>query len=264
MKTSTLEMQLQYLANGLIRVERENRMLQKEPERLTTAPLPVWNEELLRIIFALSDKESKRIGQDLHDSVLQEQIMNVRLLDTVMMEIEPDSPLQEKLRTLRDGLLDVVYQIRHTCNELRPPMLKEFGLAASLKNLVNTAQLRNDFRVEFTARCHSDWADEVSIAIYRIVQEMLSNATKHSEAAVVKLYLEETNEGVIFLKYEDDGVGCELSRLKHSFQCMGLNGMRGRVHSLGGTIRINSKPGQGMRIWISIPVTADSGRIKNT
>jgi len=225
--------------------------LTKELEQTTAQQVaPTW---LLRLLFNLSENERKRLSQDLHDAALQEQIIWYRKVDALASQYAMPGELRAQLEQIAQGLLDVIYQIRLTCNELRPPMLKEEGLISSLEELCDTTQLRTNYRIVFDSARYSHQLDDDSlISLYRIVQELLANATKHSGASEVRISLS-SYPGRIQLEYEDNGVGMDLSEMGDSFKSMGIYGMKERVRSMNGTIQFHSSPNRGLSIYISVP-----------
>lgn len=231
-----------FLIEGLIDdLEREMQREQK------TSP---W---LLRLLFNLSENERRKLGSDLHDSALQEQLLWYRRLESVILDEKLPQPLQEELRAIKEGLLDVIHEIRETCNELRPPLLKELGIVGSLEHLFESTQLRTNFIVEFESTpITQPLNDEMILAIYRIVQELLRNASKHSKASKVWIELLETDR--IRFHYKDNGIGMQLDQWKNSFKHMGLSGVRERVISLEGEVTFHSVPGEGFEAWITLPL----------
>lgn len=213
---------------------------------------PVW---LLRFMFQLSENERKNLAQDLHDAALQEQIIWYRRLDQLISERNlPEGSLQE-LESIRQGLLDVIYQIRITCNELRPPLLKEVGLERSLEALFEFTQLRSDYAIRFHCIDVShDLDDDLMIGLYRIVQEMLANASKHSNATqvIIKLY---SDLDMMHLNYEDNGIGMNVMEEISIFGSMGVYGIKERVRSMDGKIEFISSPDHGLSIFISVPIS---------
>jgi two-component system sensor histidine kinase ComP len=217
---------------------------------------PAW---LLRLLFNLSESERKRLSQDLHDAALQEQIIWYRKLDVLSTDHTFPQSVREQLQPISQGLLDVVYQIRMTCNELRPPMLKEEGIVSSLEALFEFTQLRTNFYVDFdSCAFHHSLTDDLLIGIYRIVQELLANAGKHSNATRVHITLS-SNPDKIQLAYTDNGIGMDVWRLEDSFHSMGVYGMKERVRSMEGEISFHSEPNSGLVVFISIPALALQG-----
>ncbi|TFE25810.1 PAS domain S-box protein [Cohnella luojiensis] len=227
--------------------------LTKELEEITThQATPSW---LLRLLFKLSEHERKRLSQDLHDAALQEQIIWYRKLDQLISNQSLPAKLQEQLEQITQGLLDVVYQIRITCNELRPPMLKEEGIVSSLEALFEFTQLRSNYSIEFSAfDIPLTLTDDQITGLYRIVQELLANASKHSNATRVHIFLT-SGPDWIQLNYEDNGIGMDISKVENTFVSMGVYGMKERVRSMNGTIEFRSSPDKGLAICICIPAS---------
>lgn len=214
---------------------------------------PVW---LLRLMFQLSENERKNLAQDLHDAALQEQIIWYRRLDQLIADTDTDmsDESREELERIKQGLLDVIYQIRITCNELRPPLLTEVGLKGSLEALFEFTQLRSDYAITFecldTGKVLSD---DLLIGLYRIVQEMLANASRHSNATQVNIKLFCDIER-IYLEYEDNGIGMKMIETIPKFGSMGIYGIKERVRSMDGEIEFVSPPDNGLCIYISMPL----------
>jgi two-component system sensor histidine kinase ComP len=209
-----------------------------------------------RLLFNLTEKERRLLASELHDSALQEQLLWYRRLESLCNTSGIPLVVQNELNDIREGLLDVIYQIRETCNELRPPFLKEMGLVEAVEILFEYKRLRTDYMIHFDAAGFVDVLDdEQSLALYRIVQELLMNAAKHSKAMTVSIRLTSEGDGIRLI-YRDNGVGMNVSELKASFQNMGLSGIKERVYSLGGSIEFFSKPKQGFEVSIWHPVDA--------
>lgn len=212
---------------------------------------PPW---LLRLLFKLSENERKLLSQDLHDSALQEQIIWYRKLEDIRLHSSMPGEFGEQLGRISQGLLDVIYQIRITCNELRPPMLKEEGLVSSLQALFDFTQLRSNYCIKFDhAAIEHTLNDDQLIGLYRIVQELLANASKHSGATEVHISLSGCS-CCIQLHYEDNGIGMELKATEDSFNSMGIYGMKERVRSLNGSIEFRSPDQCGLTVFLSIPL----------
>ncbi|MGY4691435.1 sensor histidine kinase [Salibacterium sp. K-3] len=212
--------------------------------------MPPW---MLRLLFRLSEKERARLSYDLHDSALQEQLIWYRKVEELLAQEQLTDSLKKQLSELQQGLLGVVEQVRETCTLLRPPFLKETGIAEALSHLVEHYQARESFDIQFTS-CdfNSILGDEQALALYRIVQELLNNAAKHSKARRVDI--EVRNEGDQFIMtYRDDGVGLSSKGEAQSTKKMGMAGIRQRVNSIHGTIEILSPEGSGLEVVILFP-----------
>lgn len=213
---------------------------------------PPW---VLRLLFRLSEQERRKLASDLHDSALQDQLLWYRKLEMIVSdEAELPENTRSQLNEISEGLLDVIHQIRETCNELRPPFLQEMGAIQAIENLCAHAQLNANFTITFDHQdFRVDLGDEHVLAIYRITQELLRNGMKHSKATHVHLQLY-YEEQTIRYSYKDNGVGIEMDRLQLSFDHMGLAGIRERVSGLEGETILRTAPGKGLEIDILLPL----------
>jgi two-component system sensor histidine kinase UhpB len=148
---------------------------------------------------------------------------------------------------------------RGMMRRLRPSLLDELGLSASLEDLVQ--DWRNShpgLAIELACEPGVDErAGNARIHLFRIVQEGLTNVVKHADArrVLIRLRLEATGEGSgIVLRFEDDGRGFDAAGPGQPPRGFGLAGMRERVASLGGRFRLNARPGRGVAIEIRIPI----------
>ncbi|PFP30823.1 hypothetical protein COJ96_02340 [Bacillus sp. AFS073361] len=226
--------------------------LTKELEQLAhVKQAPTW---LLRLLFQISERERIRLAIDLHDSALQEQIIWYRKMEPYCVEASIPAGIREELEQIRQGMKNVMEQIRATCNQLRPPFIKRLGLFNSLKGLTRDIGARSDYEVYFHAsQFQAVLNDEQELGIYRIVQELLNNATKHSQATRVDIALLSDTEKVE-IRYEDNGIGFgDVTKVSHHNH-MGLFGIKERVRSLEGDIKFSSTKGEGLQVFVTIPV----------
>ncbi|MFK9090662.1 PAS domain S-box protein [Bacillus salipaludis] len=228
----------------------ENLMNQLEAA-LQSNETPQW---VLRLLFNLQEQQRLNLSSDLHDTVLQEQIDLYRRLEALLNRNEIDQGIKNQLKGIEQGLLDTIHQIRMTCNELRPPLLRELGLERALENLFEHTQVSSTFKITFHTENTAGLSltEELTIGIYRIVQELLNNAAKHSKASMVNFRIRK--QDTLRLEYSDDGVGFEAFKLSPSFTNMGLSSMRQRVQSLNGHIEFYSQPNRGLKVIIDFPI----------
>ncbi|MBJ6361125.1 ATP-binding protein [Paenibacillus sp. GCM10012307] len=214
---------------------------------------PPW---VLRLLFRLSEQERRKLASDLHDSALQDQLLWYRRLESLTNDNQELSEgTKAELMDIQEGLLDVIHQIRETCNELRPPFLKEMGVIGAVGDLCARAQLHANYTINFV---HSEFQnmldDEYVLTIYRITQELLRNSMKHSKATKVDVELFHDGEQIRY-RYGDNGIGMEQERLQSSFQHMGLSGIRERVWGLEGDVEFQTALGEGLEVSIWLPLS---------
>jgi signal transduction histidine kinase len=168
-----------------------------------------------------------------------------------------DPAIKDKLAeasSLADQLDERVGEI---ALDLRPYMLDDLGLVSALRWYGNRYAQRLGIEVEVEAMgLEERLPPQVETALYRVVQEALTNVARHAQASRVHLHLERTASAVA-ASIEDDGRGFEVEKTmgpEAARRGAGLIGMRERVISLGGTFHIQSRPGEGTRLTIEIPV----------
>ena len=209
------------------------------------------NHLLTQHSLNLQEQERQILARELHDEIAQ----SVTAIQGIVSSIEMAHPQSKRaidtILDICDGLFSVVRSMMH---RLRPSSLDELGLTASLQELINDWQHANpDTWVEFNANLSSPINNEdINIHVYRIVQESLSNISRHAQASSVTIKLHEQHVHSICLKIDDDGNGFDLTNTASGF---GLLGIRERIDMLNGTLDINSYPKQGVTLCATIPVS---------
>ncbi|MGH1298661.1 sensor histidine kinase [Bacillus pretiosus] len=207
---------------------------------------PMW---LAKLLFKLSEKERANLASDIHDGVLQDQLRLSRKFESYNKRIK-DEEMKSVLHEIQEELLDHIYTIRETCNNLRPPFLYELGLKKALINLFKQINLKATFFFYYDIPEHIIVpSTEHEQAVYRIVQELLNNALKHSQASNVTIKLFQKGNH-LYLTYVDNGIGLEFEQFNYSYNTLGLSGIVTRIQSLGGEISIESNPNLGLHIVI--------------
>jgi len=231
-------------------VYNRTRQLQKAESRSTK--LLHENRQLVHTSLEIQEAERKHLARELHDELGQ-------CLTAIQADAELIRDLSDKdrrIETSATAIMDVssrVYDVVHSMmHRLRPGILDNLGLVEALKDEINAWESRNagiNCNFTYTGKL-SDLGEHTNITLYRIVQECMTNITKHARADKVSIEL--CNYGdQLLLKVADNGKG--LDRQSHN-RGLGLIGMRERVASLNGTLQLDSKPEEGVSIIISVPL----------
>ncbi|MEY9972213.1 two-component system sensor histidine kinase ComP [Lysinibacillus sp. RC46] len=210
-----------------------------------------WLDKLL---WNIIEKEKSILAQELHDTILQEQLHLARELD--VLASSPNIK-KDKVLDIREQLLNASKDLREYCENLSPPLLDTFGLQIALKKLIQKVKIRADFLLNAQIERVQFQDATLHLVVYRLVQELLNNAIKHAEATEVSLKLQVIDCGFI-LQYEDNGIGCDIEDLMQSSASMGINGIRERVRAFNGDITITSNHNEGMQIFIQIQEDVES------
>jgi signal transduction histidine kinase len=202
-----------------------------------------------RLIKA-QEEERRRIGQEVHDTMGGAiTLLNLTLHKMEAAVNEPARPLLEEINEIVDELADEVSMLSGT---LRPPVLDELGLAAALESYFELYTRRASIRVNFGQDgAQGHFPEAVETAAYRIVQEALTNVARHAGVNEVKVTLE-ADIDVLRVRIEDQGCGFDPEKLAR--ESSGILGMEDRAFLAGGTLAIESSPGNGTVITCDLPL----------
>lgn len=215
-------------------------------------------EEQLRTFAArlesAREDERIRIAREIHEELGQLLVvLKIDLLWLVERLPQEQPALQEKSRALAGSIDEMLRWVRHITGELRPPELDVLGLAAAIEWQANRFQSQTGIRAQLTIQEPPptlDW--EQSTALFRILQEALSNVAHHAHGTRVHINLKADTERLI-MEVVDNGKGISRRALadRHS---LGLLGMRERAFLMGGAVTITGQPGQGTTVTVLIPL----------
>lgn len=201
------------------------------------------------------DEEAGRIARELHDELgqiltgLKMEIATVCRLCS--READPSAGDQATVK-LSEQINSAIESVRRISSELRPPVLDRLGLAAAIDWLVRDREAKSGLAIILNVSNVSEPIDGlVSITMFRIVQEALTNVVRHAGATEVSVDLV-GNEATLTLTIHDNGEGIEPAATEGP-QSLGILGMRERVHLLGGSFRIHGEPGNGTTIVVEAP-----------
>ena len=215
-----------------------------------------------RALISIQEKERERIGRDIHDELgqlLSGLRMEIDRLQIVSGEEQQDNAKIMESAALSQQLLDEVYKsLDLVLNALLPPALQQGDLPAALRNMIQKYGKWHNLACSFSYHgAYPESSEEISLAIYRIIQESLTNIIKHAHArkVSVELHCEPDNLRIVI---DDDGRGFDTA-LTGRHNRFGLLGIRERTQWLNGHVVINSIPGKGTSTTVTIPVPVASG-----
>jgi PAS domain S-box-containing protein len=204
-----------------------------------------------------ANRERTHLAQDLHDSVTQALFSMTLTTRAAEMLLQRDpAATAEKLGELRELAQDALAEMRTLIFELRPGSLAEEGLVSALRKHVAAVQGRTGLPVVFEADEILSVGPELEEALYRICQEALHNVVKHAAARQVQIELRRDG-GCVSVVVTDDGTGFDPTTASRGGH-LGLAGIRARVERFGGRLTIESAPGSGTRLEISVPAKAET------
>ncbi len=229
---------------GAVLAEHESRsQLVKAHRRLREYAMQIENQATI--------EERNRIAREIHDSVghyLTAQ--SIQLENTAVFLDRDRLKASQHLAKAKQLGKDALANIRASIATLRSSPIQERSFTLTLKESIAEFESNTSIAIVSEINLISQLSNEVNTALYRIVQEALTNITKHSQATRVNLSLIEI-ESKILLTIQDNGCGFEIGNNTTGF---GLQGMKERTAALGGTFKIDSIPAQGCQINVVIPL----------
>jgi len=218
--------------------EMENQLMEEKLER---------QKEISEAVIRAQEKERTKIGYELHDNVNQ-------ILSTTKMFVDMLTPSSREEKEIKsksvEYILLAIEEIRKLSKELVVPQLKEKGLVDSIQVLIDDIHFSNVVKIKFAHDLENDLlAPGKKVTLFRIVQEQLKNIIKHSQASKVDIHLQ-NKEGITRLIIKDNGVGFDA---RQTHRGIGLSNIYERVRFYNGEADIQTAPGNGCILVVSIP-----------
>ncbi len=205
--------------------------------------------ELSHRLVDAQEKERTTIGNELHDEIGQYLTYCTLLIDRASRKPDPEVLAQAKA-----SVQDAMSLIRDLSSMLSPRLLKSAGLLTAVESLLSEYTRRTGIKVDLDHSGIGEVPEDAGLAIYRIIQESLTNVARHAQASEVKVSLSRQNDDLC-LEVADNGIGFESGFDRKS---TGLTGMRERAVALRGELTIDSRKGQGTRVIAAIPLSEPS------
>ena len=242
-------------------VENSQSLSQSDKLRRANASLRDLTARLLQI----QDEERRRIARELHDSIGQMLVAQSMYLSSVIAESEQLSPTAAKALEDSAALIEQMSrEVRTISYVLHPPLLDEAGLASAIRCYVEGFAERSKIKIEMDLTADlGRLTSEFEIAMFRIVQECLTNIHRHSGSPTATILLSRSIEGII-LEIRDAGRGIPAEKSKKAMlgklTGVGLRGIRERVTQLGGLVEIRTSS-SGTAVIARLPTPNVSGSL---
>jgi signal transduction histidine kinase len=255
----------------LLRATRWNMTHRRLPDQLDAAEnfreqipshefVPGTNDlhEPLQPLITAQERKLANIARELHDDICQRlALLSLRIEKVAKGWANGQMQIGEQLQQIWQQCSDLTRDVQALSHELHPSVLDNLGLVSALQSLCREVTEQTDIRVEFTSRnIPSSLPREVSLSLFRLVQEALHNSVKYSRGNHSRVRLE-GGPGRIELEVCDRGAGFDLACVRNKGG-LGLLNMRERIHMLNGTITIDAKPNFGTTIRACVPLAIES------
>jgi PAS domain S-box-containing protein len=244
-----LEQQLQHFNDDL-----------EEQVKRKTAELSQSYQDIRQLASHLQDvreEERASIAREIHDE-LGQQLTGLKMdLSWIAKRkaVQDDIEAKQKSVIILNLLDTAIKTVRKIATDLRPSILDDLGLIAAIDWQSKEFGRRSGISTEFTSTMPEfGYSSGIAIGLFRICQESLTNVARHAEASKICISLQKHDKDNILLKIEDNGKGFEVRQIGDK-KTLGLLGMRERTLMMGGEFRIESDPGKGTTLFVTVPLT---------
>jgi PAS domain S-box-containing protein len=229
---------------GIVEDINERKAAEQETER---------EQQLLRRLLDLHERERKMIAYEIHDGLAQQLTGALFTFQALGQLRDKASPEAQALLTSGVQLLtESIAETRRLISGLRPPILDESGVVVALEYLVGDFEKRTGVTIDFSSEVRARrLAAPLENALFRMAQETLTNATRYSHSPKIEMRLHQHGNRIVF-EIQDWGVGFNPDEVDDDH--FGLKGLRERARLLGGTAEVRSAPKQGTRIRVELPL----------
>lgn len=209
-------------------------------------------QQLARSVYRVQEDERRRLARELHDGLGQNLTALQHLLGLLLGQLpSADDRLRQQaeqaLAICRSSLEDT----RQLARLLRPQILDDLGLAAALRWLCRSQAEATGLAIELSLETLPSLGGEIDSMLFRLVQEALTNATRHAQAERIEVQLR-ARAGWLRLTVSDDGIGLPAGR--SLAPGTGLGGMQERVRLFGGQLQLEPGPAGGLRVSVRLPI----------
>lgn len=219
-------------------------------------------QEIRQLASHLQDvREEERacIAREIHDE-LGQQLTGLKMdLSWIGKRkiVQEDIEVRQKVLTVMSLLDTTIMTVRRIATDLRPSVLDDLGLIAAIEWQSEEFEKRSGISTTFISTMEEcRYSSMISIGLFRICQESLTNVARHANASRVRISLEEQGNANILLKIEDNGKGFDVGKIGEK-KTLGLLGMRERTLMMGGQFRMESQTGRGTTLFVTVPLTAN-------
>ena len=242
---------------GVLQEEIEQRSRVENELKLANEQLAQRADQLRRLageLTAIEQTERKRLSRILHDG-LQQHLASAKMQLGGLAEQIENEDLKRTANEIQSIINEGLSMSRSLNAELCPPILHEGGLSQGLNWLIRWMREKHRFSVDLSLGADPELREDVKMLVFESVRELLFNTLKHAQASKAQVCLELLGEGEMRVTVSDEGAGFDPCRLQPAGDGggFGLFSIRERVELLGGRLEIDSAPGRGSRVALTVP-----------
>jgi signal transduction histidine kinase len=223
-----------------------------------------YDQELLRSQLEIQERTLKTISQELHDNIGQMLSVVKLSVSGALYTMDKQTPEYESITASKDILNKAIGDLSNLTKSLHTDRIAQVGLDESIHYEIETIKKTGLVDIEFFREAsdhHFSINGQTSVFLFRMFQEIVNNTLKHSKATRVNVYINYTKDNTFVLKIEDNGVGFDFNEKKNtasSSSGVGLKSMMNRAKLIKADFLIDSKPGKGTTITITLPLKKET------
>jgi signal transduction histidine kinase len=212
----------------------------------------IQKKNIVKAIIETEEKERAHFSKELHDGIGP-------LLSTIKLYLQwserPNSNISRKeiIQKAEEILEEALTTVKEISYKLSPHLLTNYGLTSAVQNFSRKLEETNTISIDFQSNLTRRIEIEVEIALYRAIIECVNNTIKYAKAAHIYIIINDKGKEIL-LNYKDDGVGFDIEEAKFIKKGMGLFNLQNRIETIGGRIKMSSKPQKGVDYHIIVPI----------
>ncbi|WP_321345143.1 sensor histidine kinase [uncultured Draconibacterium sp.] len=207
--------------------------------------------KVLKAVIQTEEKSRQAFARELHDG-LGPVLSSIKMTTSAIEMEKMDHPNRIIFERTCNATDEAINTLKEIANHLSPHLLKNYGLVKALDNFTQRLLVNSSIHLVLNNTIGiKRFGYDVEINVYRIICELLNNSVKHGKPDKIQIDIR-GNDNILFVEYEDDGNGFDSKIIPHTG--MGLENLNSRIKSLHGSINIDSRPGNGMKVKIQIPL----------
>ena len=228
-------------------------LLVRHVERITQQRRVLENR-LMTAVLRAEERQRASFSRELHDG-LGPLLSSAKMSLSALNRTEMDDKSHEMLKNTSAVIDEAIRSLREISNNLSPHVLNNFGLIHGIKNFVERVSAMHNRQITLrTSLVDERFDSNIEVILYRVVCELVNNSLKHAACESIVIEINKVGKNIV-IDYSDNGKGFNLVEVESVG--MGLSNIKSRISSLGGKIRIDSKPGNGMLAHIEVSTTGE-------
>ncbi len=207
-------------------------------------------KNIVKAIIQTEEKERAYFSKELHDG-LGPLLSTIKLYLQWAERPKRNKSVEEIISNARNILEDALETVKEISNKLSPHLLANYGLTSAIQSFIDKLQETSEVNILFQTNLSRRMNNEIEAALYRAVIECINNTLKHAKAKNITIDLDDTGSK-LYLQYRDDGKGYDVAKTLTEHKGLGLFNLQNRIQSIGGRIKMLSKPGHGIDYQITV------------